>query len=249
MNECFQKAWESRWSRLGPMTLSILLLLQPGVKAQDSGPTVGNLVQAAFEGDVIAQLSVATMYEERRAYEDAAKWFKRAALQGNPDAQFKIGFFLSTGQGGTTNLVEAADWYERAASNKVARAQHNLAVCLEHGLGRDKDLIQALKWYREAAYQRDTFAQKAVGVFHHQGKGVSKDLAEAGAWYMLAAGRGNVRASQLLEELKKEVSVADWEKAKETGNRLSVAIYSEPLRDPVKTPEEEKKEMPKDFLE
>lgn len=225
-----------------------LSLSVPLVSAQEEQPTLGELVEAAFAGDVVAQLSVAAMYEEREAYPDAEKWFLKAAHQGNPDAQFKVGFFLSTGLGGVTNLVDAASWYEKAASNKVARAQHNLAVCFEHGLGRGKDLNKALRWYREAAYAGDTFAQKAVGVFHEKGRGITINMAEAAAWYMLSAGRGNKRASELLNSLKTRASAADWEKGKEMGNRLSVAIYSESLRPPVALPQEQPA-IPKDFLE
>ena len=45
---------------------------------------------------------------------DAFKWVKKAAEQGLPQAQFKLGELYQSGRGTKPDPKEAALWYEKA---------------------------------------------------------------------------------------------------------------------------------------
>ena len=49
-------------------------------------------------------------------YAEAARWFRRAAEQGDADAQFNLGLMYEFGHGVSQGLVQAHKWYNLAAS-------------------------------------------------------------------------------------------------------------------------------------
>ena len=86
-----------------------------------------------------------------RDYAEAARWYRRAAEQGHPSAQFKLGVMYHKGEGVPQDYAEAVRWYRRATEQGYAGAQNNLGVMYEGGRGVPKDLVQAHKWYNLAA--------------------------------------------------------------------------------------------------
>ena len=46
---------------------------------------------------------------------EAAKWFLKAAEQGNAEAQLNIGLMYDNGEGVQQDKMEAAKWYRKAA--------------------------------------------------------------------------------------------------------------------------------------
>ena len=46
---------------------------------------------------------------------EAARWYRMAAEQGNPDAQFNLGLSYAKGQGVAKDNAEAVHWYRLAA--------------------------------------------------------------------------------------------------------------------------------------
>jgi len=56
-------------------------------------------------------------------YGEAAKWFREAAEQGDPAAQFNLGVLYETGQGVAQNFAEAVKWYHEAAEQGEPQAQ------------------------------------------------------------------------------------------------------------------------------
>ena len=204
---------------------------------------------AALDGDAEAQSMIGSMYEERDSHEDAVRWYRKAAAQDQPDAQFKLGFYHAIGGGGLAkDLATAVKWFQKAAKASQVAAQYNLAVCYEKGLGVSKDDAAALTWYRRAAAQGETYAQKAVGVFYEQGRGAKPDRVEACAWYKLASARSNPDATRLLKKLSSKLNAKELKLANKRGSELSVQIYKNPLGASTQTAI--KKKIPtKDFLE
>ena len=45
----------------------------------------------------------------------ARKWYRRAAGQGDGEAQFELGWAYAEGQGAPQNYAEAIKWYRKAA--------------------------------------------------------------------------------------------------------------------------------------
>ncbi|MCA3273862.1 MAG: sel1 repeat family protein [Roseomonas sp.] len=84
---------------------------------------------------------------------EAAAAYRRAAEQGNPVAQSKLGLMLQNGQGVARDDAQAVQWYRRAADQGLAIAQNNLGYALATGRGVARDDAQAAQWYWRAAEQ------------------------------------------------------------------------------------------------
>ena len=84
---------------------------------------------------------------------------RKAAEQGNAEAQFKLGEMYRQGVGVTQDFAETAKWYRKAAEQGHVAAQCNLGVCYAKGDGVEEDIDEAMKWFRKAADQGDTDAR------------------------------------------------------------------------------------------
>ena len=122
------------------------------------------------------------------------RWYRKAADQGNADAQVNLGVMYSKGHDVTQNHAEALKWYRKAAEQGSAMAQYNMGVVYNSGLGVGKDYTQAVHWYRKAAEQGFIDAEYELGVMYESGKGVPQNYTEALAWYTKAAGQGSTRS-------------------------------------------------------
>jgi len=79
-------------------------------------------------------------------YESAAKFFRKAAEQGDAQAQLKLGMLYATGRGVPLDDKQAVSWYLKAAEKKNAEAQFYLGVRYANGNGIAKDYVEANKW-------------------------------------------------------------------------------------------------------
>ena len=124
----------------------------------------------------------------------AADWYRRAAEQGRPSAQWYLGDMHATGRWVAQNDVEAVKWFLTAAERGHILAQTHLCGMYSRGRGVAQDDVEALKWCLLATNQGDAFAQCAVGVMCEKGRGIAQDDAEAVRWYRRAAEQGYGRA-------------------------------------------------------
>jgi len=62
---------------------------------------------------------------ERKDYAGVAKWYRKAAEQGDTRAQYNLGLMYNNGQGVPRDDAEAVRWYRKAAEQGNARAQFN----------------------------------------------------------------------------------------------------------------------------
>jgi len=79
------------------------------------------------------------------------KWYRKAAEQGDGEAQNNIGVMYENGQGVWEDYAAAVEWYARAAEQGVPRAQNNLAIMYATGKGVAQDLFTAYIWFDIAA--------------------------------------------------------------------------------------------------
>jgi TPR repeat protein len=63
---------------------------------------------------------------EGKSYGIAAAWLRRAADQGNADAQNNLGWLYHNGLGVTASRVEAIAWYLQAYRQGNSLAKENL---------------------------------------------------------------------------------------------------------------------------
>ena len=150
---------------------------------------------AWFMGAAIAGTAGAGPFEDavlaydRGDYAKAVKWFRKAAEQGNADAQLNLGFMYNRGQGVLQNYAEAVEWYRDAADQGYARAQFNLGLMYHKGEGVPQDGAEAVMWYRKAAEQGFADAQLNLGLMYGKGRGVPQDYILAHKWSSLAASK------------------------------------------------------------
>jgi hypothetical protein len=112
---------------------------------------------------------------------------RKAAEQGNADAQSKLGTMYYDGQGLPQDYSQALYWSRKAADQGYATAQDNIGVSYFYGEGVSQDYVQAAYWYRKAAEQGYAKAEVHLGVLYYQGQGVPQDYGQTYFWIVLAA--------------------------------------------------------------
>ena len=78
---------------------------------------------------------------------------RKAAEQGDADAQFNLGLMYDIGKGVPQDYQEAVKWYRMAAEQGYADAQYFLGLSYATGEGVPENDAEAVKWYRKAAEQ------------------------------------------------------------------------------------------------
>ncbi len=119
---------------------------------------------------------------------------KKAANQGNKEAQFQLGFDYYEGVGVKQDYKEAVYWFSKAAEQGNVDAQHNLGVMYYNGEGVAQDYKAAVQWYSKAAQQGHADAQFNLGNMYREGQGVAQDYKAAEQWYSKAAQQGYAKA-------------------------------------------------------
>jgi len=83
-------------------------------------------------------------------YANAAMSFKKAAEQGNAEAQFSLGNMYAEGHGVPQDDQQSISWFRMAAEQGFAPAQVNLGVMYTLGQGVEQSLVEAHKWFNIA---------------------------------------------------------------------------------------------------
>jgi TPR repeat protein len=84
-------------------------------------------------------------------YGEAVELFRRAAAQGNVDAEYNLGVCLRRGLGVTADTEAAERCYRIAAQRSHVSAQLALADLIAASAANDAQWLEATRWYRLAA--------------------------------------------------------------------------------------------------
>ncbi|WP_180105531.1 MULTISPECIES: tetratricopeptide repeat protein [unclassified Acinetobacter] len=91
---------------------------------------------------------IGVMYNYGYGYDvdlgNALKYYKKAALLGNPDAQFNIGQMYFKGNGGNGDFKEAFKWYTLSANQNYSLAKIQLATLYFKGYGVEANINTAI---------------------------------------------------------------------------------------------------------
>ena len=182
--------------------------------------------ERAARGDVVAQFSLGSiLYYGADDTAQAIEWFRKAAAQQYPPAEFQIGQLYDFGFGVGQSDGEALSWYRRAAEHGHAAAERAVGDFYQKGRGVTADATEASRWYRRAADADDIRAQYQLGQLYFDGTGVPRDYAAAYLWFSLAATQAplmdnrkgllelrNIAAARLTPEQAAEAArrVAAW---------------------------------------
>ena len=95
-------------------------------------------------------------------YEEARKWYVKAAEQGLADAQNNLGCMYIKGDCLLIDYAEARKWFTNAAEQGLADSQYNLGKMYHLGKDVPIDYEIARKWYSKAIEQGSEEAKEGL---------------------------------------------------------------------------------------
>ena len=144
----------------------------------------------------------------------AAEWNRKAAMQGNAEAQVQLARGLDEGVGVSKDADEARKWYAKAARQEHPVAQLELA---RQSAGQGNCPV-AVHWYEEAAGHGQAQAMYELGRLYLNRCGPDKD--KAFTWFMIgtrfrsseskAEAEGLAKRLTLAQKKHAELAAAKW---------------------------------------
>lgn len=185
--------------------------------------------------------SISEYLKFSKSYEEAIKWYRKAADQGLADAQYRLGCLYSNFEADDLLRTiayehDSIEWFRKAALQGHSDAQFYLGQFLDNGWETPKNPHEAMKWYMKSAQNNNPHALYALAV-HFDGE---SDFDEAFKFYTKAAQAGDSFSQYILggiyshDELKSiqeyrniinldyERAVFWYEKAALQGERLAL---------------------------
>lgn len=157
----------------------------------------------AERGEIPSQLAMGwkSLVPEEGQKEDvdqAIKWFEKAAMQGNTEAQYQLGRIYTSSLSERHDDDKGKAWLLKAAEAGYAKAQKEIGMHYFYGNGIDaktgllsyaseKDIKIAIFWFEQAALQGGRDAQMSLGNAYDTGNPGTDDLVKAYAWLWLAS--------------------------------------------------------------
>ncbi|QCE32803.1 sel1 repeat family protein [Acetobacteraceae bacterium] len=201
------------------------------------------LKEAAKEGSVSALKDLASGNLKENP-KKAMKDYRKAAKQGDAEAQYMLGVLYFRGQGLRRNPRMAAVWWKKAADQKNLPALKALGGIYLSGVftpdaaqtdpqksrtGVKRNPKTAAKYYKQAADLGDAEAQNVLGELYSRGQGVRKDWKEAVKYWQKAAAQENAAAQLSLsmayktgKGVKADLEQSDyWAQKAASGGKVS----------------------------
>ena len=108
-----------------------------------TGTQQNNQGKTSYSESAEKNYNLAVKYYDEKNYAEAAKFYKKAAEQGDSDAQTDLGYIYFHGKGIPQDYSEAAKWFRKAANQGNAKAQTNLGIMYENGQGVKQEYEEA----------------------------------------------------------------------------------------------------------
>ncbi len=173
---------------------------------------------AALKGDPAAAYEIGLRFAEGKGvapnFDEAAKWYDRAAQAGVVPAIFRLGTLYEKGLSVKKDVDIARRYYLQAAERGNAKAMHNLAVLDADGGGQGANYKNASQWFRKAAERGVADSQFNLGILYARGIGVEQNLAESFKWFTLAAAQGDADAMRKRDDIAKRLDAQSLAAAK-----------------------------------
>jgi uncharacterized protein len=178
----------------------------------------------AQKGDIWSQKLLGRMYLKglgvQQDFNEAAKWYTKAADQGDVRSQFFLASSYENGvRGFAKNPAQAVKWYLKiAAQNQFADtlpgdekvktfALRRLGFHYYEGEGVAQDYQQAAKWTTVAALQGDANAQSTLGLMYKDGLGVKRNPAAAQKWLQMSEKGVSEKRRSMIHDILGELNV------------------------------------------
>lgn len=91
--------------------------------SQDKNVETLNISEQAQKGDISAQVLLAKRHYESQSFREAFYWYKKAAEQGDAEAQYQVAHMYEFGKGIKQDFSKAVRWGLKAARQKHKKAQ------------------------------------------------------------------------------------------------------------------------------
>lgn len=141
---------------IGVASLPAQADVKAGVEAWQRGDyqkAVGEWRGPAIAGDPDAQFNLGQAYKLGRGVPadlaQAEEWYRKAALQGHPQAEENYGLALFE----NNKRLQAAEWLQKSAARGEPRSQYVLGTMYFNGDGVEKDWVRAYALTVRAAAQ------------------------------------------------------------------------------------------------
>lgn len=145
------------------------------------------LIRKAESGDAEAQNELGNNYYFgfsgfSKNYDEAAKWFLKAAEQGQAEAQDMIGCFYMWGKGVPEDRTKAESWLLKSAAQGYDGAYFSLGLFYK-GDNKDETIYWFKKymdaWYAKNGEEHEYAAKelRELGVYYHPGSKSSSSVA------------------------------------------------------------------------
>ena len=148
----------------------------------------------AEQGDAVSQRIVGILYQFARVglaqdEEEANRWYRLAADQGDAEAMQFLGTNYMLGLGVARDDAEAAEWFRKAGERGLAIGKLSLAVMYADGKGVPQNNSKMLLIVCEVVSDDNAQAMAFLGEIYAKGHGVMADKVQAYKWFSLAASR------------------------------------------------------------
>jgi TPR repeat protein len=206
-------------------------LTGPIATYESAPPTNGIEVlrKSAKDGDANAEFQLGVLYNEGKVVpqdiEEAVRLFRSAADKGLVEAQYHLGLMYTDGLGVPSDAEESAKWFRKSADQGFAQGQTNLGTMYVTGTGVPQDYQEAVRLFRSAAEQGLASAQSNLGLMYADGTGVSQDIVLADVWFNVAAIQGNAEAAALKDQVEKNMTSSQRERARDLARVCRAAKY------------------------
>ncbi|MDO5295231.1 MAG: hypothetical protein Q4F00_01110 [bacterium] len=152
-------------SKIGAAPGAALETLRASLRATPDPILELRLKHAEQSGEAMAACHMGVICEKARNWENARRWYAKAANQGLALGLYNLGVLWETGRGGERDWQQAFTCYQQAAQQGYVKAQYNLCLLYARGQGTGRNLEQAKKWCAEAAEQGLPEAKKLAEMF------------------------------------------------------------------------------------
>ena len=174
---------------------------QKGIGTQrDLNKALNYYLKAASRNSVDAQREAALLYLNGKKPEEAIKWFKRGADNGDMPSIFYYGKMLHDGMGVKQDVQQGMIYLLKAAEAEFPMGQYEVAQAYFKGEGVMKSPEQGVEWLIKAANNGVSNAQYQLARRYVDGDGLPSDFDQAVSWFAIALPKGHINAFKKLFE-------------------------------------------------
>ncbi len=134
-----------------------------------------------------------TSYDLKK-YEEAVKYYEKAAKMNHARAQNALGVCYDQGLGVEKDYNKAFYWIQKSYNNGCKDSYGNIAYYYKEGKGTEVNYVKSFEAYMKASVYENPKAYYEIGLFYEEGKGIEKNLEKAYEYYTRAKEKGHIAA-------------------------------------------------------